>query len=180
MGNRSNIKSKGCGCTAPCGCGDHVLTTPLCSSNPQGCDVPPQCPETFSSNCVLYMGDTIANLNIFKGDPLTTVVQKLLMAIVNPGCAYPDSPCQGATGFGSYNISTTQFQMSWDAVPGATGYQLEYKLPTSTVWTLNPVVTTLTDTIGGLTSNTTYQVRIQTICGLAACYSPVLLITTNI
>ena len=175
----SNIIGKGCGCSAPCGCGDHVLNTPLCSSNNPGCDSPDQCPETFSSNCALYMGDTIANLDIKKGDPLTTVIQKLVLAIVNPGCAYPDSPCKGVTGLGSYGISTTTIKLSWDEVVGATGYQVEFREVNSPTWLLNPAVTTLKDTIGTLTSNTSYYVRVKTNCGVNACYSAVLIITTQ-
>ena len=177
--NTSNIVSKGCGCAAPCGCGDHILKTPPCSINDPGCDSPKQCPETFSSDCALYMGDTIANLDIKKGDPLTTVIQKLLMAIINPGCAYPDSPCRGATGFGSYSISTTVIKLAWDAVVGATDYQVEYREVTSPTWLLNPIVTGTQDLIGTLLSNTTYYVRVKTNCGVNSCYSPVLTITTQ-
>lgn len=177
--NTSYIVSKGCGCSGPCGCGDHVLKTPLCSTNNPGCDYPDQCSETFSSNCTLFMGDTIANLDIKKGDPMTTVIQKLVMAVVNPGCAYPDSPCRGVTGLLSYEVKTTSLKLIWDAVTGATNYQVEYRQVDSPTWLLNPAVTGLKDVIGGLNSNTSYYVRVKTNCGVNSCYSLVLTITTQ-
>jgi len=179
MQDKCNIISKGCDCSSPCGCGDHVLSTPPCASNPQACEVPTQCSETFSSGCVLYTGDDIANLDIKKGDSLTKVIQTLLMAVINPGCIFPNSPCKGVVNVGSYVITTTTIKMAWDAVDTATGYQVQYRLPTAANWTLNPTVTTLTDTIGGLTSATAYYVRVLTICGANSCYSPVLIITTK-
>lgn len=174
----NNVISKGCGCSSPCGCGEHVLVTP-CASNPQKCTGPEQCSETMSSNCLLYMGDDIANLDIKKGDSMTKVIQTLLMALVNPGCIFPGSPCKGVVNLLSYNITSSIINLAWDAVDGATSYRVEYRLPTVSVWTLNPVVTTNNDVIGGLAANTTYYVRVTTLCGAESCYSLVLSITTT-
>lgn len=171
------IKNCGCNKNSGCGCGDHVLTTKSCATGE--CAVPEKCAEVFSSECVKYMGNTIANLDINKGDPMTTVIQKIAMAIVNPNCAYPTSPCRGVTGFGDNGIGSTSIKLVWDALTGVTNYQVEYKAATSGTWLLNTAVTTNSDIIGGLTTNTDYHVRVKTLCSSASCYSLVLLITTK-
>lgn len=174
----TNSINKGCGCSKPCGCGDYSLTTNTgCQTNT--CANPEKCSETFSSDCAIYMGDTIANLNIYKGDRLTTVVQKLLQAIVNPGCAFPTSPCVGATGFGSTAVTSSTISLAWDAVLGATSYFVEYKLTSSPTWVANPTTTSLSNVIGGLSPNSDYHVRVNSTCSSGTCNSLVLTITTN-
>lgn len=173
------MKNKNCGCdkNKGCGCGDHVLTTKSCTTGE--CAVPEKCSETFSSDCVKYMGDSIANLDINKGDPMTTVIQKLAMVIVNPNCAYPTSPCRGVVGFGNNGIASTSIKLIWDAITGVTNYQVEFRETTNPTWSLNATITTTSDIITGLTPNTDYYVRVKTLCGSNTCYSLVLLITTK-
>lgn len=179
MSHHHHIK-RNCGCKLPCGCGDHVLTTPpACGTGNPDCVNPEKCSETFSSECAIYMGDTIANLNIYKGDRLTTVVQKLAQALLNPGCAMPTSPCTGVVGFGSYIITQGTIALSWLAAPSAITYQVEYRAITSAIWLLNPAVAGLTDTIAGLLPNTDYYVRVNSQCNGFSCYSLVLQITTK-
>lgn len=167
-----------CGCKVPCGCGDVVLTTPPSCDTPN-CSNGDPCPETFSSGCVIYTGDTIANLNIMKGDRVSDIIQRLAMLIVNPGCAYPTSPCQGPIGFYSTTIGSTSIGVKWAAVSTAVNYQVEYRATTSGTWLLNPVTTNLSDTIGPLLPNTSYYVRVNAICGSGSCYSLTLLINTT-
>lgn len=171
---------KNCGCNSKvgCGCGDHVYTTNPC--NAPTCATPEECSEQFSSNCVLYMGPTIANLDIKKGDLLSTVIQKLSSVIVNPGCAYPTAPCQLVTGIFPTAIGTTSIALKWDAVQSGLSYEVEYRAVSSPTWLLNGSTTENTSTISGLSSNVEYAVRIKTACADSfSCYSITLLITTK-
>lgn len=167
-----------CGCKVPCGCGDVVLTTPP-SCNTNNCSNGDPCPETFAANCAIYTGDTIANLDILKGDRVSDIIQKLALLIVNPGCAYPTSPCQAPVGFYSTTINSTNISLKWGIVSTATSYQIEYRVTTSGTWLLNPIVTGTTDTIGSLIANTAYYVRVKAICSSGSCYSLTLLINTT-
>ena len=178
-GCNKNIVKKNCGCSVPCGCGDHTLKTPASCVSAPSCFNPEKCSETFSSECVLYMGDSIANLGINKGDSMTKVVQILLLAIQNIGCVDPASPCLSPVGFGSLSITQTTIGLIWGAVPGVLNYQVEYRLTNVGTWTLNPTTTNTNDTIGGLTPNSTYYVRVSAVCGSSSCYSAVLTITTK-
>lgn len=168
-----------CGCKQACGCGDVVLTTP--PSCPVRCTNGDPCPETFDAKCLVYMGDTIANLGITTGMRFDDVLQILAMAIVNPGCIYPSAPCQGAVGFKSTLISATTISLKWLPVSNALSYQVEYRATTSPTWIVNPAVTapTVVDSIGGLTPNTAYYVRVKTTCLSGNCYSLVLTIKTT-
>lgn len=174
-----NIK-KNCGCDskAGCGCGDHVYTTNKC--NTPSCATPEECAEQFSSNCVLYMGPTIANLNIYKGDLLSTVIQKLTNAIVNINCASPTAPCQSVNGIYTTSIGTTSIGLKWDIVDTGVSYAVEYRAVDSPTWLSLAATTGNTATISGLSSNVQYAVRIKSTCADPYfCYSLTLLITTK-
>ncbi len=168
-----------CACAAGCGCSDLPLSTCM-PCTPPVCGNGDPCPETFSSGCAVYTGDSIMDLNILKGDRVDTIIQKLALLITNPGCAYPTSPCMSVLGLQSVNITATTASLKWLTVPIATSYQVEYRATTSVTWLLNPVVLNSAnpiDLIGVLLPNTSYFVRVRTICG-TSCYSLTILIKT--
>lgn len=167
-----------CACK-PCGCGDNVFTTKSACDAPPACFNPEQCSETFSSECIVYTGDNITDLGIIKGARLTDVLQILINAIVNPGCTFPTAPCLSVVGFKSTIINSTTATFVWTPITGAINYQIEYKVFGTVSWTVNAYVTTSFDSIGGLTPNTQYDVRVSTNCGANSCYSLTLLITTK-
>lgn len=171
------MRKQNCGCNKPCGCGDVVLTTP--PSCPVQCTNGDPCPETFDAKCLVYMGNTIANLGITTGMRFDDILQILVMGIVNPGCIYPSAPCQGVVGLKSTSISAGTINLKWLPVSTAVNYQVEYRATTSATWITNPVTTNTVDSIGGLLPNTSYYVRVKTTCGSGNCYSLVLTITTT-
>ena len=176
----SPINKKKCGCAVDCGCKDLPLltcmpcTAPLC---PNG----DPCPETFSAGCVVYTGDTIADLGIMKGQRLDSIIQLFALLATNPGCAYPTSPCQSVLGVQSTNITSTTVALKWLPVLVATGgYQVEYRATTSSTWLLNPVIAQTanpSDLIGGLAASTSYYIQVKSICG-TSCTSLTILVTT--
>lgn len=172
---------KNCGCSKPCGCGDNVLTTAPTQNCPAvGCANPNKCAETYGSDCVLYTGDTIANLNIYKGQPLTEILQKLTLLIVNPGCAYPTSTCQSVLNLVTTAITNATVNLYWNVSGTAASYQIEYRKTTVPSWTLLPTTTLNTGAIGGLSPNTNYYIRVNALCTTGSCYSVTLEIKTKI
>lgn len=169
--------------TKKCGCLDTGLTTqPPCPHDTPECPNPDPCSETFSDCCVRHSGDTIVDINIPQGEPLCVTLQKLALLITNPGCILPGSTCQSAVNFHSTLISTVTIELAWDAVATATSYTVEYREISAMSWLLNPSVGITafpTDTIGGLLPNTSYYIRVNTICTSGSCYSVTLLITTK-
>ncbi|MDB5282258.1 MAG: Peptidase family protein [Bacteroidota bacterium] len=72
-------------------------------------------------------------------------------------------PCNVPTTLTSSNITASGAVLSWGAVSGATRYNVEYKLASSSVWT-TVQSTTNSCTISGLSSCSSYQFAVQTIC----------------
>lgn len=168
---------KNCGCSKPCGCGDTVLKTPpVC---PPTCENGDPCPETFDAKCVIYTGDSIANLNILNGMNMSDILQLISIAITNSGCIYPGSPCMSAIGFYSTIKTSTSISVKWLAATGVSSYQVEYRLTTSPTWISNSITTNLTDSIGPLLPNSSYYIRVKSICGPVSCNSLTILVTTK-
>jgi hypothetical protein len=71
--------------------------------------------------------------------------------------------CNAPTGLASSNITATGAMLTWTAVSGATGYNVQYKLAANTTWT---TVSTSTNSfsITGLTAGTSYNAQVSTVC----------------
>lgn len=175
----NKINQKKCSCATPCGCGD--LPFRVCAPcTPPICGNGDPCPETFSAACVVYTGDTIADLGIMKGQRLDSVIQLFALLATNPGCAYPTAPCQSVLGLQSTTLTATTIALKWLPAATAISYQVEYRATTSAPWLLNPVVAQSAnpiDLIGGLTPATSYYIRVKTICS-TTCESLTILVTT--
>ena len=160
-----------------CGCQDTPINMPNTFSNdPSVC--PPDsepCSEVFDMACICYQGDDIVELDIKKGSRMDEVLQKLVLAITNPGCAdfFDPAACQSPLNLTVFNITTTSFNISWDTVLSAVSYVVEFKLASATTWILNPTVVapTVGDIVIGLTPDTVYDIRVNAICASSTCYS---------
>ncbi len=73
------------------------------------------------------------------------------------------STCNTPTGISVSNISANSATVSWVAVTGAISYNVEYKLASSGTWSQSNVSVTSIN-LSSLLSNSTYNVRIQTVC----------------
>lgn len=173
-----------CKSEVPCGCGDQGYTTgPSCEQNTPTCPNPDPCPETFSDQCIVHMGDTIYDFNLKKGDRVSDIIQKLVLAL--NGCDISASAtCPPVVGVGSTAITSTTIALAWNNAGNATDYQVEYKTVAAVSWTLAPSVPVASYpsyTITGLDPNTEYLVRVRTLCGIdsGACPSVTLLIKTK-
>jgi hypothetical protein len=166
-------KKKSCGCT------DTGLTTPSpCPHDVHLCPDPDPCAETFADCCIIHDTDTIVDLNILKGDTLCNILQKLAIAIKNPICADPTLGCQSPLNLHTILIAPASIKVGWAPVGGfPLGLTVEYSVVGSFVWNVNPVLpdTATSDTIGVLTPNTDYYIRVGTGCG---CYSVTIQVKT--
>lgn len=71
--------------------------------------------------------------------------------------------CNVPSGLTASSVTTTGAAVTWDAVSGATSYNLEYKPSSSSTWTTISL-TTNSENLTGLTAGTTYNYQVQTIC----------------
>lgn len=77
-------------------------------------------------------------------------------------CAPPT--CNTPTGIAAINITSTTAKIKWDAVAGATKYQIQYRPSGVASWTKTNT-TNLSKKLIGLTPSTTYQYKVKAICG---------------
>ena len=165
-----------------CGCLDTGLTTPSpCPHDNYVCPERPACPETFSDECLIHTGDSIVELGINQGDNMSTILQRLALWFTNPQCIDPDSVCRSVLNLNSTVITPTTIKVDWIITNTPTYCQVEYKLASSLSWTLNPSVLypISTDTIGGLTPDSWYNVRVNSVCTVGQCYSVTILLKTK-
>lgn len=164
-----------------CGCTKSLSTSDLCNTLPD-CPNPEKCPETFDAGCVVYMGDTIIDLDIKTGDRMDQVLQKLVLALTNPGCVLPNSTCNAVLGLATTSISSTIINLKWLVAANAISYSVEYRAISSLTWLINPTLapTITQDYISGLTPGTEYYIRVNTICSSGNCYSVTLKVKTKV
>lgn len=176
----NKINKKVCSCVVPCGCSDMPLR--LCAPcTPTLCGNGDPCAETFSTACVVYTGDTIVDVGIVTGQRLDSIIQLFALLATNPGCIYPTAPCQSVLGLQSTVLSATSIGVKWFPVVNAISYQVSYRATTSLTWLVNPVVPASPnpiDSIGPLLPNTSYYIKVNTICGTFSCTSLTILVTT--
>lgn len=105
-----------------------------------------------NSSTLLFSGTTNVNVKIPTGLTYTWT----------PGTQAPVRTFSAVTGIGSGGAT-----VAWTAATGATGYNVQYRVPGTCAWTDwsgNPVATN-TVSLTGLTPSTTYQVRVQAVNG---------------
>jgi photosystem II stability/assembly factor-like uncharacterized protein len=72
-------------------------------------------------------------------------------------------PCPLPANLSSGNITGTSAKLNWDAVPGAEGYKVRYKVSGSGEWTLK-YSTGNAKTLNNLSPNTSYTWEVKTYC----------------
>lgn len=165
-----------------CGCEDHGLHTPTpCVHDTFECPNPDPCAETFSDCCVVHNGDAIVDIGINQGDRLCDILQVLAIFLTDPGCVTPGSICRSPLSLHSTSITGTTVSVSWVPMGSPSALQVEYKLSSALTWTLNPALgpTATSDTIGGLTLNSNYDIRVKATCISGTCYSVTIRVKTK-
>jgi len=177
-----------CGSTnTSCGCKDAPYTTVKTYTCPadSACPVPSPCSEYVDTRCTYYNGAGIWEMGIEDGRSLQSIIQQMIIRTgADPECADPCSTCQATWNVFLASATSTTLTIAWEASATANTYQIEYQaLPvdpcTLSTWTLVTAQTTLTNTIGSLTANTYYLVRINAICDTGNCYSVTIKVKTE-
>ncbi len=79
------------------------------------------------------------------------------------------SACDAPTGLTSSAITTTGATVGWTAAGGAVSYDVDYKLTSTSTWTIAATATTATSVaLSGLTSASVYDWRVRTNCATAS------------
>lgn len=96
--------------------------------------------------------------NCTSGTSGYTQAQFTTTGTTTPTCGTP-------TGLTVSGITTSAANLSWTAANGAVNYSIEYKLSTSTNFTIaNAALAGTSFTLSGLTANTVYNWRVKTNC----------------
>lgn len=91
------------------------------------------------------------------------------------------SACATPSGFGLVNVTSTSATIKWNTVNGATGYDLQIKLSTSSTWMTFQNLPTTVVQITNMQPGKTYNARVRARCSGAnnfSAYTSVLNITT--
>jgi hypothetical protein len=160
----------GTGCTGS----DQVSDTPNAGGPNYGCPAFPRvtCSNgpngdmfmnymDYTDDACMYM---FTNAQITRMRALFAAGGARASITTSNGCGTPTPVLCGAiTNLSVGSITQTGATVSWAAVTGATGYVLQYKPASSTVWTTVNVSTT-SFAITGLTAGTAYNVQVQSVC----------------
>ncbi|MDI1322004.1 MAG: fibronectin type III domain-containing protein [Algoriphagus sp.] len=83
--------------------------------------------------------------------------------------------CNAPGNLNTTNIAASSAILNWSAVPGATGYDVDFKLSAASVWTSKAINLAGTSfNLTGLTGGSTYDWRVRTNCGPVSGSSPYL------
>jgi len=160
----------GTGCTGS----DQVSDTPNAAGPNTGCPAFPRVTCSNGPNGDLFMNymdyTDDACMYMFSNGQVARM-QALFAAggfrsslLTSNGCSTPIPVLCGAiTNLAAGSIAQTSATISWAAVSGATGYVLQYRPASSTVWTSVNVSST-SYAITGLNAGTTYNVQVQSVC----------------
>ncbi len=150
--------------------GDNICDTPPKVLNAVGCNINPNpmpnaCGAiSMDQNFMDYADDACAVL-FTQGQK--TMMRSVLNSyrssiLTSPGCPAPCTTAQNLRQTARTNNSIT---MTWNAVAGATSYNLQYRLFAGGPWQWTQVNTVAnTYTVNGLTAFTPYEFRVQTVC----------------
>jgi hypothetical protein len=160
-GSRNHIWVVGPGHTAITPSVRLFATTPA-GSEPTGITFSPdykflfisfQHPSTTNTAAQL---DAEGNNVIFNTHTTVVIARKEFLGI--PVCSAP-------TGLNSTGITSTGATVAWSTISGAVGYDVDYKINTSSTWISAATNTTLTSiNLSGLVPNTVYDWRVRTNC----------------
>jgi hypothetical protein len=160
----------GTGCTGS----DQVTDTPNAAGSNVGCPAFPRVTCSNGPNGDMFMNymdyTDDACMYMFSNGQVSRMRAMFATGgaraalLTSNGCGTPTPVLCGAiTNLASSAITQTGATISWAAVTGATGYVLQYKPASSTVWTTVNVATT-SFAITGLTAGTAYNSQVQSVC----------------
>jgi hypothetical protein len=138
--------------------------------------------EKIDSACVFLKDYSIVDSGFPQNASLEQMLQMISLFMSNPGCINPASPCQSVPYVYPTHVTSSSIAIAWYASPTATSYQVEY-------WNINQLTPTLlpfqfipTPNVAvmvNLLANSTYFVKVNTLCAAGGCSSVTLRINTK-
>jgi hypothetical protein len=117
-----------------------------------------------------YMDDTDdACMNMFTTGQATRMTATLngtrASLQTSLGCVPPTGggTCGTPSGLASSSVTTTTATISWNAVSGATSYNVQYRVVGAASW-ISTTSTTASKALTGLTASTNYEFQAQSVC----------------
>lgn len=160
-----------------------------CYTTEGGCPAGPA--PTNGGTIMSYCHLTSYGINFLNGfGPLPGA--RIRDRVQNASCITASGSAAAPTGLLASNVDYTSAVVSWNAVPDAVTYTVEYKLNSATNWTSAGSVTNTSLTLAGLSSGLTYNWRVKSDCsgfstaesfttlGTFTCPAPVNLTTSNL
>lgn len=131
----------------------------------------------YTDDACMYM---FSNGQISRMQALFAAGGARASLLTSNGCSTPTPVLCGAiSNLTAGSITQTGATISWSAVSGATGYVLQYRPVSSTVWTTVNVSTT-SSALTGLTAGTAYNVQVQSVCSAGnGAFSAITFTTTS-
>lgn len=115
---------------------------------------------SYDSECSFSVEDPAGNV-IFAS---SSTPSGTMYTFTTDCSATPQGPCTAPSNVVSSNISQTGATISWTAGGEETQWNLQYKSASDNDWSTSIQTNSPNYTIGGLTANTSYLVRVQAIC----------------
>lgn len=159
-----------------CSGSDQVSDTPNQAGATSGCPSFPRTDAcTSTSPGVMFMNymdySTDACMNMFTNGQSTRMNAVLngtrASLLSSPGCTPPGGggpTCGVPASLTATSITSSSATLNWGAVSGATSYNVEYKATASSTWN-NATATATSLAVSGLNASTTYEFRVQAVCG---------------
>jgi chitodextrinase len=158
---------------ATCG-NDFVSDTPVHNAPNYGCPTFPHystCsgnPVEMTMNYMDYTDD--ACMYMFSAGQSTRMNAVLAPGgfrhslLTSDGCTPPGSVCNVPNGLSASNITSSSATLGWSAVSGASSYNVRLRPTGTSTWSTNSTSSTSFNATG-LSSSTTYEFQVQTVCG---------------
>lgn len=152
---------------------DQVSDTPNQADENYGCPSFPTVSCSNGPNGEMYMNymdyTDDACMNMFTTGQATRMTATLngtrASLQTSLGCVPPTGggTCGTPSGLASSSVTTTTATISWNAVSGATSYNVQYRVVGAASW-ISTTSTTASKALTGLTASTNYEFQAQSVC----------------
>jgi hypothetical protein len=162
-----------------CNADDNVSDTPKQKAENYGCPAYPQTtqsggrcstadPSSMYMNYMDYTDD--ACMNMFSSGQAARMQALFISSgarysiVSSLGCTPPGGgTCNAPTGLSATAITSSSATLNWNAVGGASSYNIQYRIVGTGTWT-SATSTTNSKSLSGLTASSAYECQVQTVC----------------
>jgi hypothetical protein len=157
-----------------CSGSDQVSDTPNQAGATSGCPTFPKTDAcTSTSPGIMFMNymdySYDACMNMFTNGQSSRMNATLngtrLSLQSSPGCTPASGgTCGIPTSLSATSVTSSSATLNWNAVSGATSYNVRYKATASSTW-INNSTSSTSLAVSGLSASTSYEFQVQAVCG---------------